>query len=95
MRCARFGRKCGGYEIDKPVEEPQPVSESAERALVPKFIIAPLTQLFQSEQESFFFRHYCDETVGNLAGAFELPVWSRVILQARWVFSKSFFLFLD
>lgn len=83
MRCARFGRKCGGYEIDKPAEEPKPVAAPTERTLVPRFVSAgPSTQLFENEQEFSYFRHYCDEMVANLAGAFELPIWSRVILQA-------------
>jgi hypothetical protein len=38
--------------------------------------------MFENEQEFCYFRHYCDETIANLAGAFELPIWSRVILQA-------------
>ena len=83
MRCARFGRKCGGYESDKPLKDLQPSLELTERALNSRFIIAgPSTQLVQNEQEAFYFRHYCEETVTNLAGVFELPCWGRLILQA-------------
>lgn len=51
--------------------------------LVPRFVNAgPSTRLFENAQEFSSFRHYCDEAVKSFAGAFELPVWSRVILQA-------------
>ena len=83
MRCARFGRRCGGYESDRPVEEPRPAASPIERTLVPRFVTAgPSTPLFENEQEFSYFRHYCDDAVVSFAGAFELPVWSRVILQA-------------
>lgn len=82
MRCARFGRKCGGYEGEKQAEELKPSPETAERALVSIVPAAPATQFFESDEESFFFHLYCDDVVRNLSGAFELPVWSRVILQA-------------
>lgn len=65
------------------MEEPKPVALPPERTLVPKFVKSgPSTLLFENEKEFSYFRHYCDETVASFAGAFELPIWSRIILQA-------------
>lgn len=41
----------------------------------------PKTNLFQSEIEYRYFRVFCDKVSHSLSGYFELPLWTRSILQ--------------
>ncbi|KAE8446181.1 hypothetical protein EG329_012406 [Mollisiaceae sp. DMI_Dod_QoI] len=44
-------------------------------------LLQPRNTLFRTEQESRYFRLFCDEVAVLLSGVFDLPLWNRLIFQ--------------
>ncbi|PMD37601.1 hypothetical protein L207DRAFT_78884 [Hyaloscypha variabilis F] len=81
-RCGRFKTRCGGYpkpRIDSPPRRPLlPKSSDVEVA-----IRSPITiQRFESEQDLRYFKIFCEQTAGQIAGPFMTGLWNRLMPQA-------------
>jgi hypothetical protein len=91
-RCLKLGIQCDGY-IDKTAKVAKPVVSKhlcpkGYRLIPPAFSqICPLTSVpsrskFRTEQESRYFQVFCTQTVHQLSGFFEKPLWESLVLQA-------------
>ncbi|KUJ15020.1 uncharacterized protein LY89DRAFT_720432 [Mollisia scopiformis] len=88
-KCSGFGRKCGGY--DSSVHRSEPPDNSLQpHSTVPKCQAKPLPAIipqpidslhFGSEREARYFRVFRDQAAHELAGAFQLYLWNRLVLQ--------------
>ncbi|KAE9363317.1 hypothetical protein N431DRAFT_357255 [Stipitochalara longipes BDJ] len=93
QKCQRYGTECGGYLPRGKKSESERVFITAKILPKDQCQISRLSDIpliysiqsgrrFRNEQESRYFRIYCDETSLCITGAFQSALWKRLIPQA-------------
>lgn len=90
QKCTRFGRKCGGYpssirenpKVEVLVLGPPTRSKNLPGTTAPGLLRQPIEAIpLSNEKEARFFRIFQEQVRRELAGAFNLSLWDRLVLQ--------------
>lgn len=89
IQCRKMHLECGCYMTKKSTDScakarllPLASKSFALLTTAIPFICLPGHQLFRNEQESNYFKVFCDTNAVTLAECLDAELWSRIVLQA-------------